>query len=233
MQSGESHSAAPSRRFLLALAGALPVAALPAVAAAEPGGDDAELIAACDRFVACQAELEAILDADEWAPDDGPLHDRYEAVHKGDMAFLAFLRDAAKPPVSPEGRVAIAKAALASVGRTNAGRLPSESTFDWLRKTATVWCAGGAETVLLPDYWPLQDNESDDDGCEAAEDLEPAEATEPLDGRIRETGARPVDPERFVELIREQQRLAQQAGGPFTYDHAVRAIAAMTREAVA
>ncbi len=59
MQSGKSHSAAPSRRILLALAGALPVAALPVVARAEPGGGDAELIA----LVAAMRHYQGVCDS--------------------------------------------------------------------------------------------------------------------------------------------------------------------------
>jgi len=221
-----SGPATPSRRLLLALAGALPLAAVPVVASAEPSGDDAELIAACNRFVALWPELEAVLDADPWAPDNGPLHDRYKAIHAGYWAFLDFIWHA-KPPVTADGRLAIARAAVATAERKNDG-LPSESPFAWLRLTAMVWCAGETEAVLLPDYWPPSSGVEVADDEEANTEEEPA-AEADLQTSVREIR---VDPERLIELIRKQQRLAAEAGRSFIFTDACHAWAVMVQEAV-
>ena len=68
MQSVQSPSH-PSRRLLLALAGALPVAAVPVVASAEPAGDDAELLALVRQFHQHDATIRQF-DQARGIPDD-------------------------------------------------------------------------------------------------------------------------------------------------------------------
>ena len=67
----------PSRRLLLALAGALPVAAVPVVASAAPEGDDAAVVRLADEIMAIHAETTRLSEEAEAVMRPGKAKDRF------------------------------------------------------------------------------------------------------------------------------------------------------------
>lgn len=126
----------------LAAGAAIATGALAApVASPEGAGDDAELIALCDRLVANQREERQICIADEWAPDRGPLHAKYKAL----WAEYKQLRDriyAAKEPVSLAGIQAVSRAGLVAAQRDHEGNLVPDSLCEWLLLSLALFHAG-------------------------------------------------------------------------------------------
>ena len=53
----------------------------------EPVDTEGELIMTCARLLGLWHEREALRAADEWAPDEGPLHPRYAALDKKEGQF--------------------------------------------------------------------------------------------------------------------------------------------------
>ncbi len=92
--------------------GAVPAAGSTVVAA----GPDAALIAACNRFVAIWIELAELARIDGWAPDHGPLHDRYEALLAEQHPIVDWLQTEPEP-TTRAGAQAMAQAALVTAPR--------------------------------------------------------------------------------------------------------------------
>jgi hypothetical protein len=142
--------ALPSRRGLLAasasalVAGAAIATAAHGALVASPGGaGDAELIAACDRIVAIRAELVAINAADPWAPDEGPLHAKFEALLDERYAIEESVYDMSMP-TTQAGAQAIARAALAGHARGSDGNLEVNNFETWLMLSLAEFQAGAA-----------------------------------------------------------------------------------------
>lgn len=92
--------------------GAVPAAGSTAVAA----GPDAALITTCNRFVAIWIELAELARIDGWAPDHGPLHNRYEALVAEQHPIADWLQTEPEP-TTRAGAQAMAQAALVMTPR--------------------------------------------------------------------------------------------------------------------
>jgi hypothetical protein len=106
-------------------------------------GDDAELILLCAKVVACFAELRALNASDQWAPDRGPLHARYERVLEEEGAALARIEELPNP-TTLAGAKAAARAALVQGELDAEGKPVLNHVGDRLSYAAVGYLAGRA-----------------------------------------------------------------------------------------
>ena len=116
--------------------------------------DDAELVVICAQMIGNQHARDEIAEADESAPDDGPLHAQYEQLH-AEWCALAERLTRAPAPATNGGVRAISRLALSLLPRDADGRLAAPShVIPWLRNQAIVWAAGESDRLPPPDTLP-------------------------------------------------------------------------------
>ena len=101
------------------------------------------------RLLALDCERDALSDADEWAPDEGPLHDRWEEIRKEECATFRQLCHLGHPE-TPAGAMLAARLVLVFTGvRKPDGTLECDSFGTWLRIAALVGSAGRPEQMKI------------------------------------------------------------------------------------
>ena len=108
----------------------------------EPVDTEGELIMTCARLLGLWHEREALRAADEWAPDEGPLHPRYAALDKKEGQFRPRLRGLGIP-ASRAGAVALAKVAFLEAERTSTGIIVAQDSCDQFALAVIQSLAGG------------------------------------------------------------------------------------------
>jgi hypothetical protein len=95
---------------------------------------DAEIVLLCAKLVGLHHEQEVIQDADDYAPDKGPLQPRFAAINAEQRQIIGQLYKLAPP--STTGAVAALAAAAAVWWPRNAdGRLFCDGASEWLAVT--------------------------------------------------------------------------------------------------
>jgi hypothetical protein len=123
------------------------------------GSPDAEFVATCQRMLDLYHEQDQFVERDPHAPDEGPNHERHEALHEQFCALAAELPEIS-PPTTPEGVQALAQVSLlfGPVRSFEGELLAPESFSEWLRLFALTVAAGKPEAIPLPRqlpcYWP-------------------------------------------------------------------------------
>src|ERR1700679_262388 len=101
---------------------------------AEPAETESELIIICARLAGMFHEREALLEADSWAPDRGPLNPRYSALNKKEDHLRQRLLSLGIP-TTREGAIALARLAFLDAERTNEGVIVVGDQFQQLAIT--------------------------------------------------------------------------------------------------
>jgi hypothetical protein len=108
----------------------------------EPASTEGELIMTCARLLGLWHEREALRTADEWAPDEGPLHPRYAALDKKEAQLRRRLLILGIP-TTREGAVALAKLAFLEAERTSTGIIVAQDSCDQFALAVIQSLAGG------------------------------------------------------------------------------------------
>lgn len=109
-----------------------------------PEGDqESEIILLCAKFVAIWHEQRVIAEADEWAPDKGPLHPRYEALGAREREIMHRLYKLGRPRTKG-GIAAMAEVALTSWPRTVNGLACTDITR-WMAMAVIQGVTGNNE----------------------------------------------------------------------------------------
>lgn len=119
---------------------------IPATAAVNP---DAERIMLLAQLVSLRQECDALVQADAWAPDKGPLHARYVEVEERDREASRRLYHLG-PPETPAGVQLVARLALErSTERLRRhGVVRCEYFRDWLVMAALQGITGIREELV-------------------------------------------------------------------------------------
>lgn len=121
----------------------------------EPTAEDADLISICAQMIGIAHTRIVIAAADEYAPDEGPLHDRYARLHTEWCALGARLLRA-RAPVTLGGVLAMAKLALVEAIRDGDDAIEEPpDILAWITRQAVVWAAGEDEAVPPPRSFPV------------------------------------------------------------------------------
>ena len=109
---------------------------------AEPAETENELIMICARLVGVFHERDVLLEADDWAPDKGPLNPPYSALDKKERRLRRRLLSLGIP-ATREGAIALARVAFLDAERTNRGIIVVEDQFEQLALAVIQSLAGG------------------------------------------------------------------------------------------
>ena len=98
---------------------------------APEGDQDAEIILLCAKYVALWHEERVISAAAELAPDEGPLHARFEEIGARERQIIRRLYELGAPSTKG-GITAMAEAAVAGWPRNADGACCCENITEWL-----------------------------------------------------------------------------------------------------
>jgi len=134
MHKADTAITTPPRRFVLRFGAATTVAGLlapTALAAVRTAGADARLIAACNRLLNLQMEMEALHAIRHTLADETRTQPALERLYQEEEIALGRIDDIGGPTTLAGAR-AMAEASLASAPRDSAGDLLFQGNAEWL-----------------------------------------------------------------------------------------------------
>jgi hypothetical protein len=108
----------------------------------DPADTENELIMICARLTGMFHERDVLRQADDWAPDKGPLNPRYSALDKKEDHLRRRLLSLGIP-TTREGAIALARVAFLDAERTDKGIIVVGDQFQQLAMTVVQSLAGG------------------------------------------------------------------------------------------